>query len=237
MSEQRVALIALNGPRTIAPDSGIYNFEVVDGKYGGLPVCQIPQKAALMLIQGTPHLFYPYYEEMDAIRHFKTTRRGTIRMEQAAKAIASPERAASEFFTGVDQTIPPDDRRGPRGHERFGPEDHNVEMPEIDPSSHVGIKAVEEEKDYPENARDLPSLPQSLGEIEGMAHAKKLHLIALYTGTDFDSLPNQHAKLNAMLLDIGRKHGHTYDVIDSTKGEATPTGDTAQDNPAADVGE
>lgn len=238
MTSQQVNLVSLKGTRPVVRDDGVFNFEPDDG-FDGLSVSKVPMNTALALIGGTPHLFYPHYEGMNIQRHNKNTPRDALNPSVVAKIIGNPEKMAKKVVSSVDQSLPPSDIKGPSDkYEGYGIDGEPIEIPEIRPEDQAGVKGESPEgKDYERPGISLPPLPQTLEELEQTSYPKKLMIIALYNGIDIDECPTQHIKINAEIVDIARRHGIDYGAADTIEGQPSPTGDSGQESPAANVGE
>jgi len=240
MTSQEVTLVSLKGTRPVVRDDGVFNFEPQKDSFEGLSVAKVSMNTALALIGGTPHLFYPYYKGMDVKLHNKKTPRKTMNPSIVAKIISNPQEMSKRIISTVDQTLPPSDIRGPSSEddESFGLDDGPIMMPEIRPEEQAGVRGRSpDEKDYERPSVNMPPLPQTLEELEQTSYPKKMMIVSLYKKIDIDACPTQHAKLNAEIADIARRHGIDYGAADTIEGESSPSGDSAQESPAADVGE
>lgn len=237
MKKVKVSLVSLwpQGYRTVSHEGEFYGFSAVESDGGILYETDVPLDLAVKLIGATPWLFYPFYEGIDAKRHFRNTPRSKLDRLAVMELIDDPVVYADRLVSSAVM-IPrgPSRARGPMPGEEFGTGEP-IQVPDIPDSEHVGRKeeqiSKEEDSAAPRKPISVPVIPATVKEVEEMAYAKKVVILTMRGGVDIEQMPDKITTINSMILDLGRKQGINYDVADTAEAAPHPTGDTEQEAP------
>ena len=238
MSGETVNLVCLTGQRLSDRGHG-FTFAFNRGHIKEAPdlaACDVPTVNAVEMIEAAPHVFYPYYTGIDVDKHHKNTPTKKLKSGAAMYAIKDPKGIAKKLVPATPRT-PEDKKPVPDKDELFGL-DEPIQMPKIPQSALAGIRATDDEDAEAKHEAiesSKPELPRTVRDVETMSRDKKKLIITLYEGIDIDNVPSSDKQINNRVMDVGRQHGIDYGVADSSEGVENPTGDSSQENPAADA--
>lgn len=237
MKKVKLSLVSLwpQGYRTVSHEGEFYGFSAVESDGGTLYEQDVPLDLAVKLIGATPWLFYPYYEGINADRHFRNTPRVELDRLAVMELIDDPVAYADRLVLGVVMIpLGPSGARGPEPGEEFGT-GQPIQVPDIPPEEQVGRKeeqiSKEEDSAAPRKPISVPEIPPTVKEVEELAYAKKVLILTMRGGVDIEEIPDKIGTLNSMIMDLGRKQGIKYEVADTAEAAPHPTGDTEQEAP------